>query len=474
MLNYFPKFFSNRAIGLYSISLLAISLFFFNNMMSPMWILIGGASAIGFFYFSNTLTRKWANFSEKRFVKNIFWTAFFLRVIWVIFSYLFYQMETGRHFEFGAADSLFYDEMARYGSDLMASGEWNLYEKMTKYAGRLDVSDFGYPLYLSFVYLLSAKSILIAQLIKAAWGAWTVVLVYRLSQRSFGEEVGKIAGIFTMLMPILIYYSGLHLKEVEMVFLTVAFVERADYLLRSQKFSLINIIVPLMLAVLLFTFRTVLGVSSLFALFTTLVFSNSRGMLGWKKRLVVSTWFIVAVGFFMGGRIANEVEEVWAGRDSNQEQSLEWRANREGGNSFATYANKVAFAPLIFNIPIPTMVEIPAQENIQLLNGGNYVKEVLVFFLYLAFIQLFKSKRLKEYLLMFSFVVGYLAIVALSAFAQSERYHQPTIPFLLIFAAFGITIVTNNQKKYFNWYLPFLFLMFVFWQWFKLKGRGLI
>lgn len=37
------------------------------------------------------------------------------------------------------------------------------------------------------------------------------------------------AGIFYMLMPNLIMYTGSHLKEAEMVFLTVAFIERADY-----------------------------------------------------------------------------------------------------------------------------------------------------------------------------------------------------------------------------------------------------
>lgn len=472
MLHYFPKYFTNRAIGLYFISLLFVSLYFINRMMSPLWMAIGAVSVIGFFYFSNTLSKKWVLFSEKRFVKNLIWTAFGIRVVWVVFSYLLYQSMTGAPFEFGVADAGFYNEIARYGSDLLKEGQFNLYEQMDRYSGGLGVSDSGYPTYLSLIYLLTGKSILIARLIKAAWGAWTVVLLYRLAQRNFGEETGRMTAIFAMLMPNLIYYCGLHLKEVEMVFLTVAFVERVDFLLRSRNYNFLNIFVPLLLAVLLFTFRTVLGAAALFSFFTAWLFSTSQ-MLGWGKRVVIGIWVVVAIGYFMGGKIATEVEEVWQARTENQEASLEFRANREGGNALARLASKSIFAPLIFNIPIPTMVNVDGQENQQLIHGGNYVKEIMVFFLFMGFIVLIRDKKWKEHVLSLSFLLGYLVILALSAFAQSERFHQPALPFILMFAAFGISETTNKQKKYFNWYMPILFLMFVAWQWFKLKGRGM-
>lgn len=72
-----------------------------------------------------------------------------------------------------------------------------------------------------------------------------------------------------------------------------------------------------------------------------------------------------------------------------------------------------------------------------------------------------------------SFTVAYLIVVALSAFAQSERFHLPALPFLLILAAYGLSNISNNEKKYFNWYLILLFFIFIAWNWFKMAGRGL-
>ena len=65
-----------------------------------------------------------------------------------------------------------------------------------------------------------------------------------------------------MLMPNLIYYCGLHLKEIEMTFLIILFLERTDYVIRLQKYNLINILLPILTAGLLFFFRTVIGVTA--------------------------------------------------------------------------------------------------------------------------------------------------------------------------------------------------------------------
>ena len=43
----------------------------------------------------------------------------------------------------------------------------------------------------------------------------------------------------------------------------------------------------------------------------------------------------------------------------------------------------------------------------------------------------------------------------------------------MMFAAYGITQVTNSTKKYFTWYLVLLFAIFIAWNWFKLAGRGM-
>ena len=129
---------------------------------------------------------------------------------------------------------------------------------------------------------------------------------------------------------------------------------------------------------------------------------------------------------------------------------------------------------MIFIIPFPTIVNTPNQQNQQLIHGGNYVKNILAFFVMFGLFMMLKQKKWKEHLLILSFMLGYLMVIALSAFAHSERFHQPALPFILIFASYGISNISNNEKKYFKLYIGIIFVAIVVWSWFKLAGRGII
>lgn len=441
--------------------------------MNWYWFLFGTVEVVSFFYFSNLLTKKWSNYSTKLFIKKLFYSSLIIRMSWVFISYVFFLEMTGQPFDFGAADSLLYDELGRVGSELISNGVLNVFPGLDKYAGGLGFSDSGYPTYVSFIYFFTGKSILILRLIKTLWGAWTCVLVYKLATRNFGENTGRIAAIFCMLMPNMIYYCGLHLKEVEMVFLTVLFIERADNVLRIKRFNFLDIFSPILITIFLFSFRTALGISALFALFTTLLVSSSK-VIKLSKRVFISVWIIGTVAYFVGGTISIEVENLWAARETNQKETLEWRAKRESGNSFATYASSAIFAPLIFIIPIPTEIDISTQMEQQLLHGGNFVKEIIAFFVFFSLFWIIKEKKWRDFSLLGAFMLGYLVIIAMSAFAQSERFHQPALPFLLVFAALGISKTTNKTKLYFTWYMFFLFVVILVWNWFKLAGRGMV
>jgi hypothetical protein len=91
----------------------------------------------------------------------------------------------------------------------------------------------------------------------------------------------------------------------------------------------------------------------------------------------------------------------------------------------------------------------------------------------IAFYTVIKQKRWRDYLLLGSFVIGYLVVISFSRFAASERFHLPALPFILILAAYGITQVTTKQKEYYNWWIIFIFIVIIGWSWFKLAGRGL-
>ena len=469
MLNYFPKYFTQKAMLLYVISLAAVTGIFFSHAMSWVWIFFGLVEVIGFFYFSNELTRHWSKTSPKVFTKRLFTNALIIRLVWVVFSYFFYKAMTGQPFEFDAADAAGYHNEASWLADMIHKG--NIQPYFAYINGRF--SDMAYPFYLGCLYTVTGKSILFARLLKAFYGALTCVLVYKLTARNFEESTGRIAGILAMLMPNLIYYSGVHLKEAEMVFLTVAFIERADALLRNRKFNFINIFVPTLLGASLFFFRTALGMTALFAVLTTLVFAPNKMVRSWK-RVIYGIWIGITIIYFAGTSISSEVESLWQNRKENQTISMQWRAERPGGNRFARYASSTVFASLILVIPFPTMVNIEGQENQQTINGGNFVKNILAFFVIFALIWVIKNKVWRKYLLIGSFTIGYLLILAFSGFAHSERFHQPALPFILILAAVGISRVTNRSKKYFWWWMVFVFIAAIGWNWFKLAGRGLV
>ncbi len=466
MLDYFPKYFSNKAILLYTGALVLVSILFFSNMLPFVWWLFGFIQIVGFFYFSNLLTKSWVNLSPRTFEKKIFFISLIIRSVWVVFSYFFYLGMTGLPFEFSVADSMLYHRIA----ESLANTGWGNYENV--FFG-MPVSDRGYGTYLGTVYMVFGNGVIIPRLLKAVLGSLTCVLIYKLANRNFGEAVGRMAAIFCMLMPNLILYAGIHMKEAEMVFLTVWFIERADSLIRVHKYTFLSVTPTLMIGASLFFFRTVLGVTAMFSLFTALIFS-SRRIMSMSNRLVITGWVIVALAYFVGSNIASEVEEIWQSRVENQDVALEYYATREGGNTLAKYASKSVFAPLIFVIPFPTIINTPNQQNQQLIHGGNYVKNIMAFFALFCLFFMIKEKKWRDHLLILSFTLGYLLVIAMSAFAQSERFHQPALPFILILAAYGVNNISNKEKKYFKWYMAFIFVVLIAWSWFKLSGRGMV
>ncbi|MBN2485911.1 MAG: glycosyltransferase family 39 protein [Bacteroidales bacterium] len=469
MLDYFPRIPANRAITLYFIVLLVVSVFFYNYAMLLHWVLFGAVAVLVFFVFGPRLTYTWRDKPEKEFVRKLFLSALVLRVAFVVFSYYFFNAMTGMPFEYAAADSMGYNNEASWIVDLIRHNMLHRYfEYIEKKNG---VSDMGYPFFLGIQYLATNKSIFLARVVKALLSAYTCVLAYKLAARNFGQDTGRIAAVFTMLMPNLIMYCGLHLKETELVFISMAFLERTDYLLRSRSYAVHNIIAAFLFAGLLFLFRTALGIVAVFSLITA-IFIASEKAIKKGRRVLIGFWIVLTIGVFAGGTIAMEVEELWKNKDTNQRVRLEDRAKK--GNVFARYAGASIFAPMIFTLPFPTMVETPNQETFRMLHGGVFVKNIMSFFTLLALLLLLVRKQWRDHVLILSFLTSYLAILTFSAFAHSERFHVPAIPLEMVLAAYGVVQLENRHKVWINLWMVFMFIALVAWTWFKLAGRGVI
>lgn len=464
----FEKAYSALSIRYFFIAIVLCNLLFFSRFLNPLYWFFSILEVVTFFYYSNKLSRGWQNYSPTKFQSRLFKQALIIRLGWVFISYFLFIQLNGEPFEWNTADAKGYHGEASWLVDLIKEGKIQTYFDYIK--GRY--SDMGYAFYLGIQYLITGKSILIARIIKAILSAFTVVFVYQLASRNFGEKTGKLAGIFAMLMPNLIFYTGLHLKEVEMVFLVTLFMNTMDKLIRERVFKISTLTVPIVSAIALFFFRTVLGVTALFTIFSTLMLTSNK-VLGMGKRVILMLWIGMASLYFIGGTIMTEIEQVIDKREDNQKTSMQWMSTRKNGNKFAKYMGGAVFAPMIFVIPFPTVIETPRQEVQKALSGGNYVKNILAFFTLLGIYTLIRKKKWKEHLLLLTFTFSYLVVIAFSAFAQSERFHQPALPFELILAAYGVSQMTRSTKKKFNLWLIFIFIVVIVWSWFKLAGRGM-
>ena len=493
----FPKWLSQYPVVVYLLALAAINLVYSAYGLPWYFLLSGVVAVLAFFLFGNTVTQNTSidrMRKEKKFEKRIFVIALVPRIVFMILLYWTFTENYGNAFGFENADADYYDKLGRFVSQLISDGKFNFYDEITRFSGNNDISDMGYGIYVGFIYWLtgsgnvvsmsitgaesttSALSILTIRLIKCLISSLTVLLIYRLAKRNFGEQTGRIAAIFVALWPNFWYYCAVHLKETEMVFLSVLFVEQAEQMLRSRQFTAWKVIPILLLAAAIFTFRTPLGLVALLALVFSLVMSSSK-VVSWGKRIIIGGLAIMLIGVVAGNRVAEKskelIEKVQGGQ---QKENMSWRSKRDQGNSFAKYAGTAVFAPMIFTLPFPTMVRpFEGQDVQQLLNGGNFVKNILSCFTIFAMFMLLTTGKWRDHLLPLSFMLGYLLVLAVSVFAQSERFHQPAMPFELMFAAYGLSIALTKRKykRWFTYWCGLMFVACIAWNWFKIAGRGL-
>lgn len=467
MVPYFPNRVAMRAITVYLISLAIVSAVFFRYMMLWGYIVLGITWVAGFFLLTQRWSESWRRLSEKYYLRRLIQAALILRLVWVVLSYFYYIYATGTPFEFDAADAVGYHEEAKWLSTSDWSMTWDYYFG-SQFHG---VSDVGYPLYLSLLYRLFGPIIIIPRIIKAFLSAYTCILIYKVTSRLVGEDMGRLAGIISALMPNLVIYCGYHMKETEMLFLEVAFLERADYLLRTSRMKFWDVFFPSLLALSLFFFRTVLGVAAGFSLATAVLVSNAPSMKRNLKRASLVLWGILCVLVIGGGTIMNEIEGYWEDRDENIVQKRAEQTAR--GNQWAQYATGAVMAPMVFVLPFSTMVNVDEQYAQQAKHSGNYVRNFMGFFAILAFYEAFRRKKWRDFALPGSFIIAYLGVVALSGFSNSERFLLPGLPPLILLWTYGITTLRKQTFKLFNPWCVLVVLMEVAWAYFKLGSRGL-
>lgn len=479
MKEMYPKWLVQYPIAIYILLLFGLSMVYSGYSLPWYYMLSGTVAVLTFFLYGSNLDKNMSPLTirnTKRFEKRIFLIAFVPRLVLTILLYYIFMETYGDALGFDNADAQYYDELGGMVAKLIEKGNFHFYDEIANWSGHDDIADMGYGIYVGFVYWLTGNSIITVRILKCIISSISVILLYRLAKRNFGEQTGRTAAIFVALWPNFWYYCTCHLKETEMVFLTILFLEQADQMLRSRQFTAWKIIPILIIAATLFTFRTPLGLVALLSLMFAVVMSSTK-VVTWGKRIIVGGLVVALIGVVAGNRIEEQSRQLFEQvQDGYQKGNMEWRGKRDNGNTFAKYAGATVFAPMIFTLPFPTMVRpFDGQEVQQLNHGGNFIKNIMSAFTILAMVMLLISGKWREHLLPMSFLIGYLIVLTVSAFAQAERFHQPVMPLEFMFAAYGLSIAVT-KKKYKRWFTYWCALMFVaviVWNWFKLAGRGL-
>lgn len=468
MVSIFPKKYAEDAVKIYLGALAAVSIVFFSYSMSLIYIALGVMWVCAFFLLSSKYSQQWQNLTPKQYIRKIIYIGVPIRIAWVIFSYFYYQAKTGMPFEFDCGDSYMYHDTAAW----LAVENWQFDFFYLWGSGSVGLSDSGYPFYLTLIYKLTGSSIFLTRIVKCFVSVGSCLLIYNIGRRNFGEKIGRMAGIFAMLMPNLIIYCGLHLKETEMIFMTLLFLDRADTLIHAKEYHVWTIAIPILLVVPLFFFRTVLGAVAAFSLLTAFVFTTDRVM-GKAKKAMMIGWAIAAVAVLGGGTIQNDIESVWQDRDSNTAAKRDYQTSK--GNKWAKYATGGVMAPMALFLPYPTMVDVDEQYNQQILHGGNYVRNFLGIFVLIAiFSAIFIQKNWRSFVLLGAFTIGYLLVISMSGFSNSERFLLPGLPGLLILAAYGVSLLNAKNYRFVKYWYVVVVLMSVGWAFFKLGSRGLV
>ena len=425
------------------------------------------------------MSKSWERKKEKVFLKYIFIAGLVIRVLWLLYVWFFFNEE---HYGVPYGEQADVEWYMPYAKDL---AQWLSGNSKHTLSEIMDINwasfdDTGYPMWLAIGYTIWGEwsDAFIPLLIKCVMSAYCAISIYHIAKRHFGEGVARMAAIFVCVNPNMIYWCGNMFKETEMVFLTCLAVDNFDRVLSSgQKFTVKNLLPGTLAGIALIFFRSALGIVIFLAVFAHIVMV-SRRVMSLGKKIIAGALVATVLAVSFGDRIRTQSEHLLnTAQSDHQKTNMEWRSTRSGGNSFAKYAGAAVFAPLIFTIPFPTFNAALDTQYLQMqLSGGSYIKNILSFFVILVFFMMLISGEWRRHVFILAYTVGYHLILVMSEFAQSGRFHMPVIPFLMLFAAYGIQIAKTNAKLR-KWF-PIALVLEVFvclaWNWFKLKGRGMI
>lgn len=456
-------------VGVYLLALAVISIAFREHALQAKWVIWGISEVLFFFVGVGFFYPRWKNDDPKRFLRKVFLTALGIRALYAFLICYYYYYQTGVAFEYGAGDSLHYHRTAVFLASCLRGGHVQyILDFLDKWT--MGYSDQGYEFWLTIIYTIFGPSLLTPRLFKALMSAYLCVVIYKLAARTFSERVAKLAAVMCLFTPILVQICGMHTKEMEMIFIATLALERMDYLVRSKKYTVWNILFPILLIVLSFGFRTITAMCLIFA-FLVFILLSPKDLISKKGKIITVVSMVVLFFGFLLTPVGSEMKIVYRLKFTDWDYQMK-RAENEGFRH-TELMNPLYMAPGAFVLPLAPMVEETVDHN-KMINGSTYVKNLLGFFAMLAIVVALRQKKWRDFSLVGAYILSYLTIIMLSFAANSERYHEPAVPIIMMMSAYAMTRLRRKQLKLYYVYCGLLFVALVAWNWLKLSARGMV
>ena len=462
------RYISIYGIGVYLLALLVIGVVFRDHVMELEWMLWGIGEVLFFFVLTTVFYPRWKNDEPKVFWHKVFWIALAIRLLYVLFSYYYFIIRTGQPFD-SLGDAIGYYNRSVALSKYVKRGDFDFVASFLR-GYSLGFSDHGYLIWLTFIHTIFGSGILIARIIKALMSAYLCVLVYKLASRTFGERTGRLAAVMCVFMPILIQLTGTHVKEMELIFLSVFALERMDYLIRSKRYTFWNILFPVLLVGMTFGFRTVIGMCLIFA-FLVFVILSPDNLVNRKGKVVTLSVTMVVFLAFLFTVIGSEMRIVYMLNFSGTDYLA--RKYESLGLKYSEFTKSKYLFPGAFVLPLSPMVDVTPDHN-KMIHGSTYIKNFLAFFAMLSIVIAIRQRKWREYSLIGAYELSYLTIVVFTFTSNSERYYEPAIPLILVMAAYAMTHLKHKDLRLFYVYCGLLFMALFVWNWLKLAARGMV
>ena len=455
-------------VALYLLALIVISVAFREHALQLKWMMWGIGEVLFFFVLTTVFYPRWKNDEPKKFWRKVFWVALAIRLLYVIFSYYYFMHTVGIHFDVPGDGLGYYNRSARLSKYIQSGDFGYVIDFIRNYS--FGYSDHGYLIWLTILHTIFGTNVMVPRLFKALMCAYLCILVYKLTSRTFGERTGRLAAVMCVFMPILIQLTGMHTKEMEMIFLSILALERMDYLIRSKKYTFWNILFPILLVGMSFGFRTVIGMCLIFAFLVFVILSPSN-LVNRKGKIITLSITAAVFLVFLFTTIGSEMKIIYRINFSGTDYMA--KRYESMGLKYGELSKSKYLFPGAFVLPLSPMIEEASDHN-KLIHGSTYIKNFLAFFSMLAIVIAIRQKKWRDFSLIGAYELSYLAIIMFTFTSNSERFHEPAIPLILVMAAYAMTHLRRKDLVLFYVYCGLLCIALFAWNWLKLAARGLV